>query len=169
MKLVGATLTGLVALVGTVYAVWGPIWPVPPEILASGADPSSPFVFPLQISNGSVLFATNIDKWECSAKSVDMKVVEKSLDPKLSGNGVIRQFVSTGFPHDAIGTKGAKNYTCMMSISGTPTRSFLMNVTAAYHNILYSGVVKQCFEWINADQNSRWLNSCPSNWDIESN
>jgi hypothetical protein len=148
---IGAAATGLTAIVGTVYGVWGPPWPTSPEIRTSGVDPSSAFAFPFRMVNRSVLFRMHIDQVDCAAGSGTK--LAKVMLPYLS---------SAVFDSHTIKADEAYNYSCspLLRIAGTPARSFEMTVTATYHNAFYKGVTEQCFEWINADRYSRWITGC---------
>lgn len=150
-KFAGAALTGLAALLGAFYAIWGPPWPTSPEIRVSGIDPSSPFAFPFQIANKSALFGVHIDRLNCSAQ------------PSIKlGSAMLPWLSSAVLESHFIRARETRNYSCstLLRMAGRPNESIELTVTATYHNVLYEGFADQCFQWINADQYSRWINGC---------
>jgi hypothetical protein len=140
---------GVLAIVGTLDAIWGPIWPTFREIHQTGSDAASPFTFPFAIKNRSVLFQTRITAWRCITGEFKIgtnRIHVLDAENGSGGAGVIIQ------PDDAA------NYRCSITIArGLPVTSFGLSVIASYKNVLWSGTAKHSFQWISADGNSQWI------------
>jgi hypothetical protein len=74
---------GLLAVLGSVYGIWGPPWPVEPTVSPGLPSLGSPFDVPFNVSNKSLLFT--IDGLSLSCK---LKLVQ--TNGLIIPNGIVR-------------------------------------------------------------------------------
>jgi hypothetical protein len=58
-------LVGLLAVVGSVYGIWGPPWPTAPEIHPRDTSNGSSLILPFNVQNKSVLFPITDAQMTC--------------------------------------------------------------------------------------------------------
>jgi hypothetical protein len=66
-RAVALLVTGGLGVVGSLWTILGPLWPVAPEIHPTGCDATSPFLLPFSIKNPSALFSMANVKLVCNA------------------------------------------------------------------------------------------------------
>jgi hypothetical protein len=146
VKLIAFYLVGALGLIGTFVTIFlGPIWSTVQEIHLTGLNATSPFAFPFSIKNSSVIFPTRIALWTCSGDHLE--IGGSSFTDYTFGRG----------SDVVIEPNATDNFSCGVHAPGAIVKADVFTVKATYSSFLRSGSATQSFRWIDAGQNSKWI------------
>jgi hypothetical protein len=123
----------------------GPIWPTVPEIHLTGSNATSPFAFPFSIKNSSAIFPTRIALWKCSGDHLEI------------GSNLFTNYTFGMGKDVVIEPNATETFSCGVNAPGAIVRADVFSVKAMYNSFLRSGSATQTFRWIDAGQNSKWI------------